>query len=122
MGIFSLQNLIKVFLTAILIVVISQAAKSSRIVGAVIASLPLTSLLALSWLYYDTKQVEPVANLSWDIFWAVIPSLAFFPVLALMLRAFHLPYVYALLISCGVTAIAYYAFFAIVRPFGILNG
>ncbi len=121
MGLISLQNLVKVILTAIIIVVVSQAAKSSRIVGAVIASLPLTSILALSWLYYDTRSNEPVSNLSMDIFWMVIPSLAFFPVLSVCLRTYQLHYVAALFISCAITAGAYYLFFAIIKQFGVFS-
>ena len=72
------QYLIKIIVTAVLVVLISEAAKRWTLLGAIIASLPLTSILAMVWLYLDTKNVEKVATLSWGIFWVVIPSLAFF--------------------------------------------
>lgn len=73
-----LQYGIKVIVTAILVVCISEAAKRWTFLGAVIASLPLTSVLAMIWLYIDTRSVEKVSELSWGIFWIAVPSLIFF--------------------------------------------
>ncbi len=47
-----------------------------------IASLPVTSLLAFIRLYLETGDGLKVAALSWQIIGLVIPSLAFFAVLA----------------------------------------
>lgn len=54
--------------------------------GALVAALPVTSLLVLGWLYVETHDVQRVATLSMDIFWFVLGGLAFFPVLSLSLR------------------------------------
>ncbi len=54
--------------------------------GALIASLPLTSLLAIVWLYIDTKDQQKVIALSHGIFWIVIPSLIFFVSLPFLLK------------------------------------
>lgn len=70
--------LIKVLVTAILVVAISELAKRSSLAGALLASLPLTSLLALVWLYRDTGDALQAAQLARGIFWLVLPSLAFF--------------------------------------------
>ena len=48
------QLLIKFSLSALMIVLISEAAKRSIWLGAILASLPITSLLAFCWLYQDT--------------------------------------------------------------------
>ncbi|HYL18803.1 MAG TPA: DUF3147 family protein [Burkholderiales bacterium] len=77
---------IKVLLSAVLIVLVTELAKRSTLAGAVIASLPLTSLLAFVWLYWDTRDASRVAGLSVDIFWLVIPSLALFLVLPYLIR------------------------------------
>jgi hypothetical protein len=77
---------LKFGLSAALLVAVSEIAKRSSVWAALVASLPLTSLLAIVWLYIDTKDVQKIATLSSDIFWLVIPSLALFPVLALLLR------------------------------------
>jgi hypothetical protein len=78
---------LKFGLSAAALVVVSEIAKRSSIWAALVASLPLTSLLAFVWLYIDTKDTQKIATLSTDIFWLVIPSLALFPVLAVLLRS-----------------------------------
>lgn len=70
--------LIKALVTAVLVVAISELAKRSSLAGALLASLPLTSLLALIWLYRDTGNAVQAAELARSIFWLVLPSLAFF--------------------------------------------
>jgi hypothetical protein len=77
---------IKIVLSALIIVAVSEIAKRSSLLGALLASLPLTSLLAFVWLYLDTGDVQKVAGLSSDIFWLVLPSLALFLVLPLLLK------------------------------------
>ena len=63
-------------MTAVLVVAISEVAKRSSLLGAVLASIPLTSVLAMIWLYADTGDAEKVADLATGIFWLVLPSLA----------------------------------------------
>lgn len=79
--------LVKVLVSAVLIVLVSEIAKRSSLLGAVFASIPLVSVLGMIWLYLDTGDTEKVAALASDIFWLVIPSLALFIALPLMLRA-----------------------------------
>ena len=69
---------IKVVLSAVTIVVVAEVAKRSSLLGAFVASLPLTSILAMIWLYLDTKDIGKVADLSYGILLIVIPSLLFF--------------------------------------------
>lgn len=69
--------LLKILLTSILVAGISEAGKRFTTFGAILASLPLTSLLAFIWLYIDTKDVQKVAELSREIIWMVIPSFVF---------------------------------------------
>jgi uncharacterized membrane protein YqaE (UPF0057 family) len=79
--------LLKFGLSAIVVVAVSEIAKRSSVWAALVASLPLTSLLAFIWLYLDTHDTQKVAALSSDIFWLVIPSLALFPALTVLLRS-----------------------------------
>src|SRR5689334_20187294 len=78
---------LKTLVSALIIVAVSELAKRSTLIGALIASLPLTSLLAFVWLYRDTHDSARIASLSLDVFWLVIPSLALFLVLAWLIRA-----------------------------------
>ena len=78
--------LIKILVSAGLIVLISEIGKRSSLLGAVFASLPLVSFLAIMWIYFETKDTKQIAALSSDIFWLVLPSLLFFVILPVLLR------------------------------------
>ena len=80
------QYLIKVFLSAVLIVAVAEISKRSSFLGGLLASLPLVSFLALIWLYLDTRDTTKVARLATSIFWLVLPSLAFFVALPPLLK------------------------------------
>jgi hypothetical protein len=77
----------KVLLTAAVVVAVSEIAKRSSLWGAILASLPLTSLLAFLWLYAETGNTQNIATLSQSIFWLVLASLPLFLVLPLLLRS-----------------------------------
>ena len=81
-----LYYLLKVAISALIVVAVAEIAKRSSLSGALVASLPLTSLLAFVWLYLDTGDTAKVSSLSTGIFWLVLPSLALFLVLPLLLR------------------------------------
>jgi len=77
----------KYAITALLVVVISEIAKRSTLLGAVMASVPLISVLAIIWIYIETQDTARLSAFSLDVFWLVIPSLALFAVFPLLLRA-----------------------------------
>ena len=81
--------IIKVLVTAVMVVGISELSKRSTLAGALLASLPITSLLALMWLYRDTGNATQAADLARGIFWLVLPSLAFFLVFPAVIRSGH---------------------------------
>lgn len=81
-----LYLIIKTVLTAVIIVGISEIGKRYTTFAALLAALPLTSLLAMIWLYVDTGDSERIADLSIGIFWLVLPTLLFFLVLPWLLR------------------------------------
>ena len=78
--------LIKTILTAIIIVIVSEIAKKSSFLAAIIISIPITSLLAFIWLYLDTKDTQKIVVLSYGTLIMTIPSFAFFLILPLMLK------------------------------------
>jgi hypothetical protein len=81
------QYVAKVTLSAALVVAVGEIAKRSNFWAAAVALLPLTSLLAMVWLYVDSSDAGRVADLSRGIFWLVLPSLIFFVALPILLRA-----------------------------------
>ncbi len=113
-----LPAVLKVIVTAVLVVAIAEIAKRSTFAGAVLASIPLTSVLAFIWLYADSGDTEKVAALAAGIFWLVLPSLALFVALPLMLRA-GWPFGLSLAASSALTAVCYFAMVAILGRLGI---
>ena len=78
--------LIKLVVSALVVVAVSEIAKRNSEFAALVASLPLTSLLAIIWLRIEGSQITQIAELSQQIFWLVLPSLVLFLLLPLLLR------------------------------------
>jgi hypothetical protein len=108
---------LKLLLSAGLIVVVSEIAKRSPLWGGVLASLPFISILALTILYLDTKSVQAVTELSYSIFWLVLPSLTLFMTLPLLLKR-DIPFFWSLLIACSLTSLAYYLTITLIQRLG----
>jgi hypothetical protein len=70
--------LVKVVLSALVIALASEIAKRDSFWGAVLVALPLTSILAISWLYAETRDNLLVTRFARDIFLLVPGSLLFF--------------------------------------------
>ena len=113
-----IQYIIKVALSAALIVVVSEASKKSSLIGGILASVPLLSVLALIWLYIDTKDIQKISQLSTSIFWLVIPSLSFFIVLPVLLKM-KIDFYLALSISIIIMVLLYYIMIFLLGKFGI---
>lgn len=113
-----LQYTLKVAITAISVVVISEVGKRSSLVGALIASLPLTLLLAFLWLYGETNDAAKVADLARSIFWFVLPSLVLFVAFPILVSQ-GLNFWKSLAIACGLTFGAYVAMLNLLKWFGI---
>ena len=100
------QYALKIAITSVVIVAISEIAKRNSFWAAVLASLPLTSLLAFAWIYLESRSAERVAVLSHEILWLVIPSMLLFVALPMLLRA-GMNFWLSLGVSCVLTAVAY---------------
>lgn len=108
----------KVVLTAVLVVAVSEVGKRSLLLGGLLASIPLTSLLALAWLQVETGNRERVAELSTSIFWLIPPSLIFLAALPLLLRT-ELPAWAAFALSVLATGAGYWIYLQVLGAFGI---
>lgn len=115
----NMQFLIKTFISAIMIVGISEIGKRFSWIAAILASIPLTSVLALCWLYFETKSVEKVADLSKGIFWVVLPSLIFFVVLPILLNA-KVSFGWSMVLSIAMTAIGYFFYALVLAKMGLM--
>lgn len=110
--------LFKVLLTAVVIVSVAELARRFVPLAAILASLPLTSILALLWLYHDTGSEAHVSALSRQIFWALLPSLLFFVTLPGLLRlGVRFPLALPLAIAAMVAGYALYV--TVLKKLGI---
>lgn len=110
--------LIKLIVTSVLIVAISEVSKHSSLLGAVLASVPLVSVLAMIWLYLDTGSTERVVALTTGILWLILPSLILFVSLPILLRH-GVNFFLALSASTILTAAGYFLMLHILARFNV---
>jgi len=109
---------VKVAISALLIVAIAEISKRSSFFAALLASVPLVSVLAMIWLYFDTRDAAKVAALAGGIFWLVLPSLALFIALPLMLKQ-GLNFYLSMGLSILITVACYWLMLALLDHVGI---
>jgi len=109
---------VKTIITVIIIVAISEIARRSSFIAGILASIPLTSALAITWLYFDTNDSLQVVQLSKSIFWLVIPSLVLFITFPFFIRL-QLSFYTALSASLIAMVITYFITIAILDKFDI---
>ena len=109
--------LIKTLITAIVVVIVAEIAKRSSLLAGLIVSIPLTTFLAMIWLYWETKDTQKIADLSNSTLLMVIPSLTFFVFLPLFLK-FNLSFIISMTSAVILTAICYWLFVSLLGKFG----
>lgn len=112
-----LLYVIKVIISAFIIVAVSEVSKSNATLGALIKSLPLISVLSMIWIYVDTKNTQIISTLSVSTFWLVLPTLPMFLILPLLLR-YKLGFYLSLSISLFCMLILYVITALILKRFG----
>jgi hypothetical protein len=103
-----LHLIAKAAISGVLIAVASQLARRFPGFGALIASLPLVSVLGMMWLWHDKPDAENMAAHALATFWYVIPSLPMFLLIPALLRR-GTPFWMALAAGCVLTAVLYSA-------------
>jgi hypothetical protein len=78
---------IKAGLSGIIIAIVSEVAKRYPGFGALIASLPLVSVLGMVWLWHDKPDTGNMAAHVGATFWFVLPSLPMFLLMPALLRS-----------------------------------
>jgi hypothetical protein len=113
-----LYLLVKAGISGILVAIISEVARRQPGWGGLLASLPLTSILAMIWLWRDTGDGERVAALSASTIWFILPSVPLFIVIPWLLRT-GLGFWSTMAIAVAVTLALYALMFAIAPRIGI---
>lgn len=116
--------LLKIACSAVLIWLVNEVVvrHSKPLLGSLIASLPLVSLLTFFWIYNDLKSkpaeaTEKLATHSAGVFWFVLPSLPMFLVFPALLRK-GIGFWPSITICCLLTAGLYFATAKVVARLG----
>ncbi|GAB0174632.1 MAG: hypothetical protein HHAS10_05110 [Candidatus Altimarinota bacterium] len=112
-----LYLIFKYCITAGVIVAVSELAKASDKVGALIVSLPLITILTLIWIHIDGGGVAKEANHAYYTFWYVLPTLPMFLVFPTLLERFG--FWIALLLACLMTIAIFFPYTFFLKHFGI---
>jgi hypothetical protein len=113
-----IYTLLKILISALLITLISIMAKRHSMIGAILASIPIVSVLAMMWLYIDTGNAQNIALLSKNIFWLVLPSLVLFITLPIFIQ-WQWNFYIALFGSILLTIIAYFLMLLFLKKLGV---
>ncbi len=108
---------IKYLITAALVVLISEVVKYTGKFGALIAALPVVTVLVLIWLHVEGQSVEKISEHAWYTFWYVVPTLPMFLLLPLLLS--QLNFWVALGVAAAITLVCFGVFAVLVRGIGI---
>lgn len=96
----------KALLSGALIVAIAEIGKRLPTLGALIASLPLVSVLGMMLLWRERPDAENMAVHAEATFWYVLPSLPMFLAIPALLRG-GMPFWLALTVGCALTVALY---------------
>ena len=109
---------LKAAISGVIVLAVAEIAKRSPALGALVASLPLVSILAILWLWRDTGDAARIADHAEATFWYVLPSLPMFLVLPALLRG-GVNFWLALGASCLLTVVLYLLTVLIAARFGV---
>lgn len=107
----------KYFITAAVVVLVSEIAKRSDKLGGLIAALPLVTILTLIWLYVEKQSFEKIANHAWYTFWYVVPTLPMFLAFPWLLT--RMGFWPTLAVSAIISVVCFTLFATFIRKIGI---
>ena len=112
-----IYTLLKLLLSSSIIVLVSEIAKKDNLIGGLIASIPLVSVLSMIWLYIDTNDIDKVKELANGILWMIVPSMSLFIVLPILIN-FGIKFYLSLTISILITIVCYLLTISFMNYFG----
>ena len=109
---------VKAALSGVIIAIVSEVARRSPTLGALIVSLPLVSILGILWLWHDTGDAQRIATHAQSTFWYVLPTLPMFLVMPALLRG-GFSFWLTLAACCALTFALYLATIWVLGKFGV---
>jgi len=108
----------KLIITTFLIVLISEIGKRSSLAGAILAAIPLVSILAMTWMYVDTNDSSSAVAFSKNIIWLIAPSMTLFLVFPILIKK-GFGFYPSMFVSVVMTIFAYYSVIFLLEKFGV---
>jgi len=109
--------IIKYLITAAVVVAVSELAKMNDKLGALVAALPLITVLSLIWLFVEKQPMSKISNQAYYTFWYVIPTLPMFLLFPYLLPKFGF---WLTLIFCILmTMVIFYIYAHLLKNYGV---
>ena len=115
---FTPLDLGKLFLSALIIVVVTKIQLVNDRLSALLIALPITSLVAMIWMHLAGQSSQRLANHAEGTFWFVLPTLPMFLIIPWMLRQ-QWGFWTTLAANCVITVVLFWLTVVVLRRFGI---
>ena len=118
--------IIRILISASLIYVVNEVVvrHSKPLLGSLIASLPLVSVLTFIWIWHDLRAkpdvlVDKLSTHSAGVFWFVLPSLPMFLLIPWMLKR-GIGFWPTMAVGCVLTMVLYFLMAKMLGRFGVM--
>jgi len=111
------ESIIRVAITAVMIFALTEIAKRSAFMAAIVASSPIATIGACLWLYSEKQPISHITNFAWQTTLLLPPSIIFFIGFPLALKK-GMALSIAMPLFVGIMFIAYAAYIFTLQRFG----
>jgi hypothetical protein len=108
----------KIVLTALIIFAVAQVSERNTLLAAVLASIPLVSVLAMMWMNFDGAPSDEIVKFSKGIVWLIIPSLLLFIIMPMLIER-GWEFYPALGVGLASTLVGYFLMVQIIEKYGL---
>jgi hypothetical protein len=112
--------IVKVLITAVIIVAVSEIGKANAFMGSILASIPLVSTLGMIWMHAEKTPAGKIIAHSRGVFWMVLPSLPMFLLLPWLMEKQRWSFPASLTTCLAFTVVCYFGSAALLKRYGIL--
>ena len=109
----------KIILTALIIFSIAQISEKSTLMAAVLASIPIVSVLSMMMMFHEGQTALEISSFAKDIVWLLIPSLLMFIVMPWLIESRSWEFYPALAAGLTCTVTGYFLMIQAMEKFGI---
>ena len=111
----------KIILTALIIFSVAQVSERSTLLAAVIASIPIVSVLSMMMMFHEGQTAMEISAFARDIVWLLIPSLLIFVVMPWLIESRNWEFYPALAAGLASTVTGYFVMIELMERFGLAS-